>query len=172
MPEIKETIDGQEILFQPLGAATILAATKRVREVKMGPCRDTMASLSGSSLEVIVGQVNAAIEAVMRHMVPSRQDIFDWLQTDEGAIFMIEESLKKAKSKLNALELYDKMDLDQIDRVQSSLLGTIVRRPETDKAINELVNKIVAEQIRPVQVQPHDQPVGLIVRTELHRATE
>lgn len=146
MPEIKETIDGQEILFQPLGAATILAATKRVREVKMGPCRDTMASLSGSSLEVIVGQVNAAIEAVMRHMVPSRQDIFDWLQTDEGAIFMIEESLKKAKSKLNALELYDKMDLDQIDRVQSSLLGTIVRRPETDKAINELVNKIVAEQ--------------------------
>lgn len=146
MPEIKETIGDQEVVFQPLGAATILAATKKVREVKMGPCRDTMASLSGSSLEVIVGQVNAAIEAVMRHMVPSRQDIFDWLQTDEGAIFMIEESLKKAKSKLNALELYDKMDLDQIDRVQSSLLGTIVRRPETDKAINELVNKIVAEQ--------------------------
>lgn len=146
MQEIKETIDGQEVVFQPLGAATILAATKRVREVKMGPCRDTMASLSGSSLDVIVGQVNAAIEAVMRHMIPSRQDIFDWLQTDEGAIFMIEESLKKSKSKLTAIELYDKMDLDQIDRVHSALLGTIARRPETDKAIKELVDKIAAEK--------------------------
>lgn len=146
MPEIKETIGDQEVVFQPLGAATILAATKKVREVKMGPCRDTMASLSGNSLDVIVGQVNATIEAVMRHMIPSRQDIFDWLQTDEGVVFMIEESLKKSKSKLNALELYDKMDLDQIDRIHSALLGTIARRPETDKMIKDLVDKITAEK--------------------------
>ena len=146
MQEIKETIGDQEVVFQPLGAATILAATKKLREVKMGPCRDAMASLSGSSLDVIVGQANAAIETVMRHMIPSRQDIFAWLQTDEGAIFMIEESLKRAKSKMNALELYDKMDLDQIDRVHSALLGTILRRPETDKAMKELVDKIIAEK--------------------------
>lgn len=146
MTEIKETIDGQEITFPQLGSSTILSATQKVREISMRPCRDIMACLNGSTLEVIIGQVNAAIEAVMRHMVPSRREIFDWLQTDEGAVFLMEESLKKDKNnKSNAIDVYDKMDLDQIDRVQGFLLSSIARRPETENATKELIDKLMSE---------------------------
>lgn len=147
--EIKEIIDDNEVTFRALGSAVLLSATKKVRDIKMRPCHEMTSSLSGSSMEVIVGHVNAAIETVMRHMIPGRQDLFDWLQTDEGCLFMIEESLKKNddKKKVIAVDVFDKMNLDQLDRVQNYLLRSIAKRPETDKANREFIEKLNADRL-------------------------
>lgn len=128
-----ETIDGKEVKFQVLGSMMLVDATKEIRRIRQEAFSKAGSAICGSNNpEALIGQTVVAIDQYMSQQIPDKNDLRSWLSSFEGAQFMIAKSARKADPKINTEELFDVMDLDQIEEIGGKLFAGIFKKPSDD----------------------------------------
>lgn len=128
-----EQIDGKEVKFQVLGSMMLVDATKEIRRIRQEAFSKAGGAICGSNNpEALIGQTVVAIDQYMSQQIPDKNDLRSWLSSFEGALFMIAKAAKKADPRINADELFDSMDLDQIEAVGSKLFAGVFKKPSED----------------------------------------
>jgi len=133
MANFTEIIGGKDVQFSMLGSMMLVDATKELRRIRQEAFSKAGSAICGSNNpEALIGQTVIAIDQYMSQQIPDKNDLQSFLSSFEGAQFMIAKSAKKADKTIDTDELFDSMNLDDIERIGGKLFLGIFKKADEE----------------------------------------